>query len=504
MSLKEKRADFKEGAGFPLNMSGLKPGFNEFKSALLYLAVALVIFLVRNQPFFWDTIQLASKHGHFFYETNFRSMILPEVIDSGHPPVFGMYMAAIWKIFGKTLSASHFAMLPFLWGIVFFLVKTGEKLVNMTAAPWLVLLCFADPVLAGQSVLVSPDVVLVCFFLMGLWAVLEGKAGWLTLAVTGLGLISMRGMMVGVSLYLFSVLISEKIDFQQAIKRLPPFLPGGLLAAAWLFYHWKQTGWIGYHENSTWAPSFERVGMQGFIKNIAVLGWRMLDFGRLFIWVALAVAGFYFLKKNAWNWPVFVRKNTGWQLVILFVITLFVLVPSQLLHKGLLAHRYLLPVFIPLNFVAYYLIFKTLDEIRGTSGLLLMLLIAGFASGNFWIYPKKISQGWDSTLAHLPWYRLQEQAVNFIQASGIPFSSVGTAFPNIGPKEVSELNGVGEGFHEKDLSKDCYVLYSNIMNDFSDEEIDELETAWRPVFSTERRGVCVILYKNSNPEKCEN
>jgi hypothetical protein len=472
----------------------------------LYLLAFTAIFLVRNQPFFWDTIQLASKHAHFFYETDFQSLILPELIDSGHPPAFGMYLAAVWKVFGKSLPASHFAMLPFLWGIVFFLFKIGEKIAGKTSAPWLVLLCFADPVLAAQSILVSPDVALVCFFLMSLWAVLEKQQSWLAAGVIGLGLVSMRGMMLGAGLYLFSLFLVEKISLKTAIQNLLPFLPGGLIAAGFLFYHWQQTGWIGYHAGSTWAPSFERVDFQGFIKNIAVLGWRVLDFGRVFVWAGLAVVAFLWVKKRGWKLPAISRVSTGWQLIGLIVLAALATVPTQLFYKGLLAHRYLLPVFVSLNFLFFYLIFnglKTLKMHGQYRTVLFIFAVAGLLTGNLWIYPKKISQGWDSTLAHLPWYDLQEQAEDFIQNAGIHYNKVGTAFPNIGPRENIELNGVGEGFIEKVLAANCYVLYSNIMNDFTDAEIDELEGRWPEVFKQEKRGVCVILYKNPN-EQCEN
>ena len=46
-------------------------------------------------------------------------------------------------------------------------------------------------------------------------------------------------------------------------------------------FHYLETGWMGYHENSPWAPAFEKVDFQGAIKNILILGWRLLDFGRV-------------------------------------------------------------------------------------------------------------------------------------------------------------------------------------------------------------------------------
>ncbi|MEO1262114.1 MAG: hypothetical protein AAFZ15_25135 [Bacteroidota bacterium] len=131
-------------------------------------------------------------------------------------------------------------------------------------------------------------------------------------------------------------------------------------------------------------------------------------------------------------------------------------------------------------------------------------MLFGLLSGNMWVYPKKISQGWDSTLAHLPWYGLIENAQDYLQKENIDLKKTGTAFPNIGPRKWYELNGRTVGFKEKDFSKDCFILYSNIMNDFSDAQIDELENKWTIIYEEIKSGVCLIIYKNPNIELCGN
>ena len=476
------------------------------RTFFFFLAL-LATYLVRDNFFFWDTVQLGSKHAHYFYETGFQSIILPEVIDSGHIPTFGMYLALCWKWFGKTLAVSHFAMLPFLFGIVYFLEKIAGETAPKKYAPWLVVLCFADPVLAGQATLVSPDVALVCFFLMALWAIWTERKNWLlTLAVIGLGLTSMRGMSLGVGLFFFAWIGGrDKISVPSFFKKIGPFVPGGLIALAFLFYHYHETGWIGYHEGSTWAPCFERVGFRGFVKNLALLTWRLLDFGRVFIWPAFLVGGYFFWKKTG---KIRAEKNsTLWRLLVLLLVVFIALVLNQLPYKGLLAHRYLMPVFLSLNFLVFSLVFNELgsDVVFGKiKKPLFVLLLVGFATGSFWVYPKKVSQGWDGTLAHLPWYGLEKEAEAFLAKQKIPMEKVGTAFPNIGPREMIELNGVGEGFPEKDLTTDCYVMYSNVMNDFPDGEIDELEQSWEEIFKKEKGGLCLIVYKSKKTDKCGN
>ena len=92
--------------------------FNRLCFIFTCLIAFLLVFLNKENGFFWDTIQLASGHGNFYYSTNFSQLLLPIELDSGHIPVFGIYIALVWKIFGKTLEASHFALLPFALGIV--------------------------------------------------------------------------------------------------------------------------------------------------------------------------------------------------------------------------------------------------------------------------------------------------------------------------------------------------------------------------------------------------
>jgi hypothetical protein len=345
---------------------------------------------------------------------------------------------------------------------------------------------------------------------MALWAVWEKRPGWLAVAVAGLGLVSMRGMMTAVALYMFSIFTSEeKFSLTLAFRKVLPFMPGGMLVAAFLFYHCQKTRWIGYHAESAWAPSYERVDATGFLKNLAVLGWRMLDFGRVFIWggiISLAAFWKYGIRKTEYG--IIGRKfripHSVFRIrpVLLFSLVFLALVPAQLFHKGLLAHRYLLPVFLPLTFLFFRLVFSGKGMQKPLHrNILTAIVLIGLVAGNCWVYPKKISMGWDSTLAHLPWYGLREQMIDFIEAKGINFEQVGTAFPNIGPTENIELNGMEEGFKEKDLRRDCYVFYSNVMNDFSDAEMDELEHRWQEMKRLETGGVCIILYKNP---VCEN
>jgi len=465
-------------------------GSERLLSVLFTLFPAVYVLIALNEPFFWDTIQLASKHAHFFYENRFQSFLLPEPIDSGHPPVFGMYIAWLWTLFGKSLWVSHLGMLPFALGIGWLSYQIVRELgVYPQVFGTLLLLC--DPVLAAQLTLVSPDVVLAFFFLGAIYSIWTDRPAGLSLAVLGLAMISMRGMMVAAGLFLYVLVRDHQPDrpgWARIGKHFLLFLPSGLFALFFLLWHWQARGWIGHHELSEWAPSFERVDFRGFWRNVGLLGWRMLDFGRVFIWLAiilLPLVGGWAARRSS---DPGIRKTGS-----LFLILLLVSLPSFLLYKGLSGHRYLLPVFLALSLFLLALLRNAFTE-PGPWGLLRVGLLIGLLSGHLWVYPRSIAQAWDASLAYLPYNSLRKKVIAELDAEKIPLAKVGTWFPAIGPLEFKDLNDRQEGFKSADLDTDTLVFYSNVFNDPTDEELKRLET-WTIVSKWEFLTVETLLYR---------
>lgn len=484
------------------------------------LLATWAVWQAQYHPFFWDTVQLGAKHADFFYTTDCSRLLLPQEMDSGHPPLFGLYLAACWRLFGATLPVSHWVMLPFLWGIVALLFSLARHFGTPKTAWWLPLLVAADPVMAAQAVLVSPDVVLVFFFLLTLWSIIKQKPVIQAIAIAGLALISMRGMMTAAMLFVWQLLLfsfePRAMSFELGTRKPPlvqwmrplsnqllVFLPGALLAGGWLVWHYSQTGWIGYHPDSPWAPSFERAGVAGIARNGVILIWRLLDFGRVFVW-----AGVLFLLWQYRPVRMFFQNKTQQQAAGLLLLALLFLTPTLLLYKALSAHRYLLPVFLALALWLYAMAAQAPKH-----GLKIVLFSAAMLfAGNFWVYPQHIAQGWDATLAHWPYYELRRQALDFIERENLPLDSIGTAFPEIGPLHYRDLSGFyaggireirdgisrqrPEGFKTKDLGTDQYILWSNVMNDFSDAERAALQQDWQPLQRWKKGAVEIILYRN--------
>lgn len=495
---------------------------------------------VQYDPFFWDTVQLGSKHAHFFYENGLRWAALPKEIDSGHPPVFGYYLAWAWHLFGKTLVVSHWAMFPFVAGAAVLLFRLGTRLGN---SRWygagLVLLAAADPVLAAQSGLVGPDIALAFFFLLAVWALWEGRPGQVAVGVLGLCAISLRGMMTAAGVLLWQMCHlwlpnlsgcrseSKEGDtppqagagveavsggffhrfecFWQALLGFRPnkfgrggaklvwllwellvFLPGFAFAAWFLWWHRQATGWTGFHAGSPWASAFEPVhGAAGLLRNVAILGWRWADFGRIFEWIGLVAVWLAMPGQSRW------AVLSHW-LLLLLCLLLF-LSPSAIFYQNLSAHRYFLPGFLALHLLLWQGLCAVpwSNACRCTFAAFVAL---GLASGNCWIYPHGIAMGWDATLAHRPYHALQAEASHFLEKKGIAPERVGTAFPNRNTGEHLLLNGDWRLWAAFDPHSNEYTLISNIFNDVSPEDRAHLRHHRRLWWRGERSGVWLELY----------
>jgi hypothetical protein len=467
------------------------------KTALVFtyvIAICLVLLSVNN-AFFWDTVQLGSRHATYFYNTNFSLFLLPNNMDSGHIPAFGYYLALLWKIFGRTLIVSHLALLPFVIGIVYQLNKLVTYFFKDKYQGIVLLMVFLEACLLSQITLVSPDVVLVFLFLMAFNAILKNTKLVLSIAIIGLFLISMRGMMVALALLFIDIYVNIKCNplfknmFKDLLSRSFIYLPALLVFVIFSLYHFNLVGWIGFHSNSPWKNSFEAVDFKGVLYNIGIVGWRFLDSGKVIVWIIFALLLFKYKKQ------LFISKKVK-ILAISFVIIASVLALNMIWAKGLLQHRYLLPVYLLFSVFVAKLLFSKLTPTSfkkvGTISWLVVML-----TGNVWVYPQHISKGWDSTLAHLPYYNLRQESIRFLKDEKIRVEEVSTFFPNNMSFDLIDLNSNKALFTSFENQKE-YVLFSNVFN-LIDVDYKLLTTNYTCIKKFNSPTSYIYIYKK-NPE----
>jgi len=509
---------------------------------LPWLLVAAVVLATGGLPFFWDTLQLASRHAHFFYENRFESLFLPNDMDSGHIPAFGMYVALAWQLLGRSLWVSHLAMFPFVAGTLWFTRRIAGRLFPREQA-WLVtLLMVADATLLAQFSLVSPDIWIACFFTMALWAFLEQKRKTMAVAFLFLALTSMRGMMIVAAFFLTEAILlffNEKrrqdpflrlddpsmrpqdpsLQPQDSFLRpqdrsnpqgpsfpegrsflrqglsilfraLPVYLPAALPVLLYLGAHFLRTGWVGYHPDMPWAEHFARVDLTGFLRNLLIFSWRLADQGRLFIWVTGAALLLRALRSRPGTTP------DGRLLITLTLVLAAVFSYSALTYRNLAGHRYLLPLFLMAALTVSYHLFLFVANKRRVV-LVLLFLLAGELSGHFWVYPDSIAKGWDASLAYLPYQPLRRDMVRFLQEKDVPPETVGTSFPNNISFKYIDLSDDTRSFGTagEQGTPFRYLLWSNVFNDFPEALKAEAEAEWKVVRELRCVQVRMILYE---------
>lgn len=412
-----------------------------------------------NDFFFWDTIQLGSKQAHFFYEASEFSLLLPNEIDSGHFPLFGLYLSVWWDIFGKTLFVSHLAMLPWVLWIIYVIFRLTTIYCSENYRYLMLFIVCLEPTLLAQITLISPDVILVASFLSVWLYYQKNNLVLLSVFVLVLSLISLRGFMVAGALFASAGLIwfqdkKNKISFQM----IPAFLPGMIAVLLFLGYHYQKSAWIGFHADSPWSPSFTKVSFSGIVYNSGLFVWRMLDFGRVGIFILLI----YILQKE--------KRSFGLTTNFMFVsgmLTTLVLAGVTIGFQSLTAHRYYMPLYLIFLIASLHLLYQS-----GLTSVLKKRISLGLAlcliTGHFWVYPDGVSKGWDSSLAFRPVFSLYRDAEKFLVNNDIQKKDVATFFPFLAEEKYIQLNESRDTFQQYGSQKPTYLLLSNIHNDAPD------------------------------------
>ncbi len=437
--------------------------------------------------FFWDNVIQISAPANWYYENNFSSLFAPDNIATGHPPLIGLYLAAAWKIFGRSILISHLAMLPFTFGVLAQIYILAKLTSLSRAERWLVLLIIlADPTLLSQLSLVTFEVPQMFFFLLTINSVLRKRrllqgTGFMLLILT-----SLRGTICGGGIVLYIILYEWKSGFKYILKELKYFLPGIFVFLLFISSFYLNKGWVVHNSVSQrWEGMASFEDIRGIARNVLILVWRLIDFGRIGIWVTLFLILYRAINKGSKLDEI---QN---KILILGGSQLAVMALFTIPFSNTLGHRYFLPVIVLASlFVGVYVI-KTLQRYAIILLFNLLLLIAG----SLLIYPDHIAQGWDSTPAHWGYYGARKEMIEIITQKYQIDEKIGTFYPNIESPKYIDLEERQPLFKAADISSDQLIFYSNVFN-IDDATLNELFSSGRWVKSEEvinRRIRCILF-----------
>ncbi len=483
---------------------------NKIVLSFTFLFFILVTIFSLPIPFFWDGT-FFSEAALYFFENNSSNFIPSQQVDTGGFPLYSTYLALAWKVFNKSLFVSHLALLPFLIGIVIEYFKLAKRFLNPRALLFAMMLLIFEPTFITQSILMGYDLLMIYFFLLSLNALIkktfhtkaplaffqkEGRGvssikiifqhKIYTLALIFLCLSSVRGSILGVSLFILDVVLNYSSSKKIKTLLLSYAVPFTILLL-WAFYHYYKTGWYLFsplRENSHETT----VSVTMMFRQLFFITWKIIDFGRITLWLFLISAALYFHKKQ-----------TNHQLKTILKVIFIPLLTLSLFMIPLanpIGHKYFITIFLCLNIGVCFLI-QQLPAPK-TQLIFILIFFLSLLSGNFWLYPEKYGNGWDSSLKVLPYFQLKNQMDEFIKTQKINPEQIGTQFPLIADKKFSHLSDTS--FHYKNvwrgpISTYPYFLFSNVINSDIPNQIENTKNTWQLIKSIKSGEIYIHLYK---------
>lgn len=468
--------------------------------SVLFIMSFFIVLFSRHIGMFWDNVLYGSKIGTYLFDNGFFEWdSIPLSIDNGHPPFLATILAISWKIFGRSLEISHWVMFPFIVGLLYQIYSFISYFISQNhlriCAFFLVL---ADPTLLSQLVLVNPEVIQSFFFFLALNAILRNRLPLKIVGLSFLGLITFRGMLLCGGLFLVDVLIftlvkKRKIQDFFSKQVILIYLISALPALLYIIWRLALKGWIISHPLEIWGNATEFNSIHDFLmnfgRNTLVLGFQFSDFGRLVLLIFIVLTLYFKRGKK-------ILKSYKY-LLIIGIFSTSLIYGTNLVLRNTMGHRYYLVSYLSLALLAFLL----LNEYRRKK-IIFSLMIASLLLGNLMVYPDSFAQGWDSSLAHLPYWRLRKKAINYMDNRKIDIKETASFFPNKTTIDNIDLNG-DLRFFKGFSGNEKYVFYSNVYN-LSDEDLKILDNNYLVIKTFEKNAVRVDLMIRVNEFESNN
>jgi len=461
---------------------------------VFFFFIALT-FWAKDIPFFWDST-LYCQISHYHYDNNFSSLLVPPDLDpAGSPMIYWIYIALAWKILGKTLLISHLAVLPFLLGIAWEYYKLAKKFLSPIFTAIAMALLIVEPTFISQSIFLGYDIPKAYLFLFALNALLERKSILFSLAICLLSLSSMRGMFLASSIFLIHLYLFRINKWKNIWKELSVYLPAVFSVCAWMAYHYYYTGWLLFLSNGYYADDRMIVSFGQMFRQFIYILWEMIDFGRAFLWTCVGVGISYFILKK-----IKLSKHLKFLLFLIstpWLVSIITLCPFSIP----VGHKYFIVLFLLSHLLFLYIIHR-LSSNKKYIIIIFSAAILSLITGNFWIYAGGFSNGWDSSLKSIPYFKLKNEMIGFVEEKKINPIEIGTKFPiyyNIKISDLGERDFEFSNMKNNSVKEYNYVLLSNISNQFTLAEKETLNNEWELIKECELGQVYLKLFKN--PDK---
>lgn len=449
------------------------------------LVLIAIVFFYSNIPFFWDG-EYFSKAATFFYNGENSFFDCGAYTDNTTLPLYSWYLSFVWSVFSKTLFVSHAAIIPFLILLVFQFYKMASRFLTDKYVSFSLVLLLIEPTFLTQTILMGYDIVLTSLFLFAINLLLNKKRVAYSFLLPVLALFSIRALFLTLSLFIIDLILehnrTKKINLFVLSKA---YFPCFFLVCSWFVYHKFKTGWFLF------SPLHEKtdehfISFQMVVRQILYAIWKIIDFGRFYLIAFILL--FLVTKKE----QIKESKNLFLFLFVPTVITML----FMMLVSNPVGHKYFI-----FNFVLLIICFCFVVQRIKNKNYRIMSLIFAFVflvTGNFWIYPQKYGNGWDSSLKILPYFKTKNEMDLFVKTKNIEPKKIATQFPlhtNNYFSYLSDSTFVYTSAETEEINNYNYFLFSNIMNPKNMEEIEKIKKEWLLLKEVKSGFVSISLYQ---------
>ncbi len=437
--------------------------------ALIYLGA---IALSANLPVFWDMYGQV-KTATWYLDHGFADL-LPNgngFSDNGHLPLYPLYLAVLFKVFGLKLWVAHFSVLPFILGLLVQLQKFSERYIHDWKVVLVLALTFFHPAILSQTIFFSNEIALAFFGLWLLNALLGDRASHICMSSVLLCLCNTRG--IGLVLVLLVYFLWKK-------RSNAWYLVCGVIAwVVWMLVHYKLAGWLLQNPENMEHRSTASFLAMG--RNAGLALWKMLDLGSVFGWAALLVIAF---KAKKLTEPMKLLM-----LVSLPVLLMCIPLTNPVSNRYfLLSYVLLLPAFVHALQVLPKKMFR----------LVVLCFAVVLFSNNGVTYPNKYGNAWDCSLKSLPYFELRQQLDDYLEAQHVSRKDVEAGFQLYFNDRYYLLNGNDREYtllSDTEMPTAEYVADSDICNNYNAERELFLVQYYAPVRSFGKGAVYIRLFR---------
>ena len=440
---------------------------------LVGVLYTILILCFCNTPVFWDMYGQV-KTAHYYLENNFTN-ILPNgngFTDNGYFPIYTLYLATCFKLFGFKLWVAHISVLPFVIGLLYQLQHFCKRFLSDEKTLLVLLLTLIHPAIEAQTIYFSSEI---CFVFLSLWVInslQDVRASRMFLSSTFLCLLNLRAFPFVILLFIYFVFLKKQKNAWYLVGAI-------LISIVWMFMHFQLTGW--FFENPENIGQRTLSGFNQMMKNFFWCIVKLTDYANI---IALVFIGLFCFTHK--------KLNESLVFVLLAAVSIFVFcVPLS----NPISNRYFLLVYVlMLPAFAFSISAYSLQKFIASCIIFVLFLL----QSNWLTKPDKYGNAWDCTLQSLNYFDVRKDLDGYVLENNIAAKDVAAGFQLYFNDEFYLMNNSTKEYDllsDTEMPANLYVADSNICNNYNPQRKTYLEQKYSLVKSFTKGSVYVHLFK---------